>query len=89
MMRYVVGVVAAADPGSQIGKNIGDMLQGLAGPVFLALLGLMAIAFLAGRKISQFAVYAVVAVGVGILIFDPTGVKNIITSIGDTITKGV
>lgn len=82
-------LVAAADPGSQVGKNLGGMLQGLAVPVYLGVIGLFALAYLAGRQMSKLAVFAAAALGVGILVMDPSSFGDIAKSVGNAISHGI
>jgi hypothetical protein len=65
------------------------MLQHLAAPVWLGLVGIMAIGYLFARKVSGLAVFILVAMGVGILILNPTAFEHVVRSIGDAISRGV
>jgi hypothetical protein len=83
-------LIAQADnPGKTVGENIKDLLQGLAVPLYLGLVGIMALGFLAGRKIAGLAVFMVVALGIGILVMNPEGFGNIVKSIGDAVSRNV
>jgi hypothetical protein len=61
----------------------------LAVPLYLGLVGIMALGFLAGRKIAGLAVFMVVALGIGILVMNPEGFGNIVKSIGDAVSRNV
>lgn len=90
MVTVFAGLLAAAsDPGSKIGDNIGKMLEGLAQPVYLGVVAVMAIGLLSVRKIASAAVFFIVALGVGILVFDSAGFASLVKSVGDAITRGV
>lgn len=81
--------VLAADPGSQVGKNAGQMLSGLAQPIYLGLVGLIAIALLAGRKLNALVIFLCVALAVGVVVYNPQGFASIAKAVGDTLSKGV
>ena len=91
MLHAFIALLAQStdNPGSQIGDNVKDNLQGFAAAAYIGIVGVMALVFFAGRKISQLAIYLFVAVIVGILIFDPGGFTNIVKSLGESISNGV
>jgi hypothetical protein len=90
MLTTTLALLAQADnPGKTVGENIKDLLQGLAVPLYLGLVGIMALGFLAGRKIAGLAVFMVVALGIGILVMNPEGFGNIVKSIGDAVSRNV
>ena len=88
-LATLAALAQSSDPGGQVGKNIGDILQGFARPVYIGVVCVFALAFLMGRKIAGLAIYLVVAVIVGVVIFNPGGFTDLVKSIGDAVSNGV
>ena len=82
-------ILAAGDPGSQVGQNLGNMLRGLSQPIFLGLVGLVALALLAGRQVNKLVVFIGVALVVGMIVMNPGAFGNIAKAVGDALSKGV
>jgi hypothetical protein len=92
MLQHLAGLAAAAatdNPGKQLGENFKNLVQGFSVPVYLAVLMCMAIGYMFGRKLPQFAVFLIGAIGIGILVFNPEGFGHMVNGIGDFITRGV
>ena len=66
---------------SQVGKNIGDEVKGLATALFLAVAALVAIPVLTRRDVSGGLVIALLVVVLGGFIFAPGSVKQVIVEL--------
>ena len=66
---------------SQVGKNIGDEVKGLATALFLAVAALVAIPVLTRRDVNGGLVIALLVVVLGGFIFAPGSVKQVIVEV--------
>ena len=66
---------------SQVGKNIGDEVKGLATALFLAVAALVAIPVLTRRDVNGGLVIALLVVLLGGFIFAPGSVKQVIVEL--------
>ena len=66
---------------SQVGKNIGDEVKGLATALFLAVAALVAIPVLTRRDVNGGLVIALLVVLLGGFIFAPGSVKQVIVQL--------
>ena len=66
---------------SQVGKNIGDEVKGLATALFLAVAALVAIPVLTRRDVNGGLVIALLVVVLGGFIFAPGSVKQVIVEL--------
>ena len=92
VLTLVAGLVAGfvllgleVDPAlassSQVGKNIGDEVKGLATALFLAVASLVAIPVLTRRDVNGGLVIALLVVVLGGFIFAPGSVKQVIVQL--------
>lgn len=88
-MLHALWVLAQANPGETVGKNAGDMLSGLAKPVYVGVVGLLVLVGLMSRKYNALGVFLIVALIAGIPILVPTEFGNIATSVGRFLGRGL
>ena len=82
-----ISLIAAAAPQAAINtQNLVDYLQGLFGPLFLGIVGIVAIFFLFSREITRFVQFIVLAILIGVVFYVPqiveTLAKGIATALG-------
>ena len=77
-----ISLIAAAAPQAAINtQNLVDYLQGLFGPLFLGIVGIVAIFFLFSREITRFVQFIVLAVLIAVVFYVP--------QIVETLAKGI
>jgi hypothetical protein len=77
-----VSIIAAAAPQAAINtQNLVNYLQGLFGPLFLGIVGIVAIFFLFSREITRFVQFIVLAVLIAVVFYVP--------QIVETLAKGI
>jgi hypothetical protein len=77
-----VSILAAAAPQAAIStQNLVNYLQSLFGPLFLGLIGIVALYFLFTREITRFVQFIVLAVAIAVVFYTP--------SIVETLAKGI
>mgnify|MGYP001259601620 CR=1 FL=1 len=77
-----ISLIAAAAPQAAINtQNLVDYLQGLFGPLFLGIVGIVAIFFLFSREITRFVQFIVLAILIGVVFYVP--------QIVETLAKGI
>ena len=82
-----ISLIAAAAPQAAINtQNLVDYLPGLFGPLFLGIVGIVAIFFLFSREITRFVQFIVLAILIGVVFYVPqiveTLAKGIATALG-------
>ena len=82
-----ISLIAAAAPQAAINtQNLVNYLQGLFGPLFLGIVGIVAIFFLFSREITRFVQFIVLAILIGVVFYVPqiveTLAKGIATALG-------
>lgn len=60
-------------------------LQGLFGPLFLGIIGIVAIFFLFTREIIRFVQFLVLAVAIAVIFYTPTIVQTLATGIANAL----
>lgn len=60
-------------------------LQGLFGPLFLGIVGIVAIFFLFTREIIRFVQFLVLAVAIGVIFYTPSIVHSLATGIANAL----
>ena len=60
-------------------------LQGLFGPLFLGIVGIVAIFFLFTREITRFVQFLVLAVAIAVIFYTPDIVKTLATGIANAL----
>jgi len=77
-----ISLIAAAAPQAAINtQNLVVYLQGLFGPLFLGIVGIVAIFFLFSREITRFVQFIVLAVLIAVVFYVP--------QIVETLAKGI
>ena len=77
-----VSILAAAAPQAAISTTgLVNYLQSLFGPLFLGLVGIVALYFLFTREITKFVQFLVLAVAIAVVFYTPT--------IVETLAKGI
>jgi hypothetical protein len=77
-----ISLIAAAAPQAAINtQNLVVYLQGLFGPLFLGIVGIVAIFFLFSREITRFVQFIVLAILIGVVFYVP--------QIVETLAKGI
>ena len=73
-----VSLLAAAAPQAAINtQNLVNYLQGLFGPLFLGVIGIVAVFFLFTREITRFVQFIVLAVLIAVVFYVPTIVESL------------
>lgn len=65
--------------------NLVTYLQGLFGPLFLGIVGIVAIFFLFTREITRFVQFIVLAVAIAVLFYTPGIVRTLATGIANAL----
>lgn len=68
--------------------NLVSYLQGLFGPIFLGIVGIIAIFFLFTREITRFVQFMVLAIAIGVVFYTPGFVKTIAAGIAHALGVG-
>jgi hypothetical protein len=77
-----VSILAAAAPQAAIStQGLVSYLHGLFGPLFLGIVGIVAIFFLFTREITRFIQFMVLAVAIGVVFYTPGIVQALATGI--------
>jgi hypothetical protein len=81
-----VSIIAAAAPQAAIStQNLVNYLQGLFGPLFLGIVGIVAIFFLFTREITRFVQFIVLAVAIAVVFYTPSIVHTLATGIANAL----
>ena len=81
-----VSLIAAAAPQAAINTNgLVHYLQGLFGPLFLGLVGIVALFFLFTREITKFVQFMVLAVAIAVVFYTPDIVQLLATGIANAL----
>lgn len=81
-MMSVSSIIAATAPQAAINtQGLVNYLQGLFGPLFLGIVGIVAIFFLFSREITRFVQFIVLAVLIAVVFYVP--------QIVETLAKGI
>jgi hypothetical protein len=70
-------LIAAAHPLALSTVRLVSYLQGLFGPLFLGIVGIVAIFFLFTREITRFVQFIVLAIAIAVVFYTPSIVKTI------------
>jgi hypothetical protein len=85
MMMSVSIIVTAAAQGGVNTQNLVDYLQSLFGPLFLGIVGIVAIFFLFTREVTRFVQFFVLAVAIAVVFYVPSIVKTLATGIANAL----
>jgi hypothetical protein len=81
-----VSILAAAAPQAAIStQGLVSYLQGLFGPLFLGIVGIVALFFLFTREITKFVQFLVLAIAIGVVFYTPTIVQSLATGIANAL----
>jgi len=81
-----VSLIAAAAPQAAINtNNLVIYLQSLFGPLFLGLVGIVALFFLFTREITRFVQFIVLAVAIAVIFYTPSIVQLLATGIANAL----
>ena len=81
-----VSLLAAAAPQAAINtQNLVNYLQGLFGPLFLGIVGIVALFFLFTREITKFVQFIVLAVLIAVVFYTPSIVHTLATGIANAL----
>jgi hypothetical protein len=79
-------IAAAAPQAAGIStQNLVNYLQSLFGPLFLGIVGIVAIFFLFTREITRFVQFIVLAVVIGVVFYTPTIVEELAKGIASAL----
>jgi hypothetical protein len=79
-------IIAAAAPEAAINTNgLVTYLQSLFGPLFLGIVGIVALFFLFTREITRFVQFLVLAVAIGVVFYTPSIVQLLATGIANAL----
>jgi hypothetical protein len=81
-----VSILAAAAPQAAISTTgLVNYLQSLFGPLFLGLVGIVALYFLFTREITKFVQFLVLAVAIAVVFYTPSIVQTLATGIANAL----
>ena len=81
-----LSIIAAAVPQAAINtKGLVAYLQGLFGPLFLGIVGIVALFFLFTREITRFVQFIVLAVLIAVVFYTPSIVQTLATGIANAL----
>jgi hypothetical protein len=81
-----VSIIAAVAPQAAIStEGLVKYLQGLFGPLFLGLVGIVALFFLFTREITRFVQFIVLAVAIAVIFYTPDIVSALATGIANAL----
>jgi hypothetical protein len=81
-----VSIIAAAAPQAAINtQNLVIYLQSLFGPLFLGIVGIVALFFLFTREITRFVQFIVLAVAIAVVFYTPGIVQTLATGIANAL----
>jgi hypothetical protein len=80
-MMSVSLLVAAAPQAAINTKGLVAYLQGLFGPLFLGIIGIVALVFLFNREVTRFVQFMVLAVAIAVVFYTPGIVQELASGI--------
>jgi hypothetical protein len=78
-------LLATVHPVALSTQGLVNYLQGLFGPLFLGIVGIVAIFFLFTREIIRFVQFFVLAVAIAVIFYTPSIVQTIATGIANAL----
>ena len=84
-MMSVSSLVAAAPQAAINTEGLVKYLQGLFGPLFLGIVGIVALFFLFTREITRFVQFIVLAVAIAVVFYTPTIVETLAKGIANAL----
>ena len=81
-----VSIIAAAAPQAAIStQGLVSYLQSLFGPLFLGIVGIVALFFLFTREITRFVQFIVLAVAIAVVFYTPSIVQLLATGVANAL----
>jgi fumarate reductase subunit D len=81
-----VQIIAAAAPQAAIStQGLVTYLQSLFGPLFLGIVGIVALFFLFTREITKFMQFLLIAVAIAVVFYTPSIVQTLATGIANAL----
>jgi hypothetical protein len=85
-LQHLAATAAAAAPQAAIStQGLVNYLQGLFGPLFLGIVGIVAIFFLFTKEITKFVQFIVLAVAIAVVFYTPGIVQTLATGIANAL----
>jgi hypothetical protein len=84
-MMSISTLVAAAPQAAINTQGLVKYLQGLFGPLFLGIVGIVALFFLFTREITRFVQFILLAVGIAVIFYTPSIVQTLATGIANAL----
>ena len=84
-MMSVSILVAAAPQAAVNTEGLVKYLQGLFGPLFLGIVGIVALFFLFSREVTKFVQFLVLAVAIAVVFYTPGIVQTLATGIANAL----
>ena len=78
-------LLVSASPAALSTSGLVSYLQGLFGPLFLGIVGIVAIFFLFTREIIRFVQFVVLAVAIAVIFYTPSIVQTLATGIANAL----
>lgn len=78
-------LLISASPAALSTTGLVNYLQGLFGPLFLGIVGIVAIFFLFTREIIRFVQFVVLAVAIAVIFYTPSIVQTLATGIANAL----
>lgn len=78
-------IFITASPAALSTTGLVNYLQGLFGPLFLGIVGIVAIFFLFTREIIRFVQFLVLAIAIAVVFYTPSIVQTIATGIANAL----
>ena len=78
-------LLISASPAALSTSGLVSYLQGLFGPLFIGIVGIVAIFFLFTREIIRFVQFVVLAVAIAVIFYTPSIVQTLATGIANAL----
>jgi len=85
-LHHLAATAVGAAPQAAIStQNLVTYLQGLFGPLFLGIVGIVAIFFLFTKEITKFVQFILLAVAIAVVFYTPSIVQTLATGIANAL----
>jgi hypothetical protein len=85
-LQHLAAAAVGAAPQAAIStQGLVTYLQGLFGPLFLGIVGIVALFFLFTREITKFVQFVVLAVAIAVVFYTPSIVQTLATGIANAL----
>ena len=81
-MLLCIAPDALAQSGNEVGRNVGDLLRGMATQIYGGIIAVVGLIFLINRRYTELAIFLLAAVVVAWLVFSPDQVADAARGIG-------